>query len=159
MHRRAAPTADLPILTFMLIAIAFVGALAATLTWLQQPTVLNAVLEEPKAPRAPTLFLPTSNALAIELEERSNRVADETNAELGLQRPRLARSEPQPIATPVANAEPTAKAAKAKSKPRQVRKQNPYQQDRAVAERRPAQQQDPRAFGAFWNGGPRSFFY
>lgn len=147
MVSRDVPTADVPILLFLIGAIGVVSALAGTVLWLQRPTVIGSTVQaEYKAPRAPALFLPTSSALAMTIEENATLAADAANAEFGLKRTAIARSDsPEPTATPA--------AAKPKPKPRQVaRKQAPV-----VADRRPWRYDEPwrnerRAFGWFGAG-------
>jgi hypothetical protein len=151
MVSRDVPTADVPILLFLIGAIGVVSALAGTVLWLQRPTVIeSAVQAEYEAPRAPALFLPTSSALAMTIEENATLAADKANEELGLKRTTVARSDPpEPAAAPA--------AAKPKRKPRQVAPR----QAPAVADRRPWRNDEPwrnerRAFG--WSGFSGSFF-
>jgi hypothetical protein len=150
MVSRDVPTADVPILLFLVGATVILGTFAGTLIWLQRPTVIeSSVQAEYKAPRAPAFFLPTSSALAMTVEENATLAADQTNEELGLKRTTIARNDsPEPVAKPAA------------PKPRQVaRKQAPV-----VADRRPSRNDEPwrnerRAFGGgFWFGSSGSFF-
>ena len=155
MDSRDGPSADVPILLFLICAIAVIGVFASTVVWLNRPTVIVASTDYEATRKVPVLLL-TSSALAEEREARAVSVADKANAELGLRQTQMARNDPPPEPAAKQPAVKQAAAKKPKPKPRPVARAQ--SREREYVQRRP-RDHEWRSFGSAWFGPAGGLFF